>query len=167
MHKSFVRTAFAFSLLGAALSAQALSVYVVSAGPVEFGVHDITQYETVIKSAVEYPLPNFTRYVFQDYFPPSYPESKSYQYFYDGGVINLSVVGDTWTLKPTIMGSLGEMKGSGTIHTLYIPGEQSGFDLYSMTFLSGDIHSSAVPEPASLAALGVGLVAIVRRRKRS
>lgn len=87
-----------------------------------------------------------------------------------GGVLVGSAIEDSSTLVRTFTGSLAA--GDYYARVTSIGGFRSGYEpnapYYTMGgyFLSGNIPQ-AVPEPASLAALGLGALALMRRRRKA
>lgn len=79
------------------------------------------------------------------------------------GFDNVTFSGPLVTSRYTVTGSQGF--GFGFANGTSLP--NGGFSYSSSFSASGDYTINAVPEPASMAALGIGALALLRRRRRA
>lgn len=168
-----LRPAVSLAAIGIALAAHAASVSLVSAGSYAFDPIDsnlFTQDETVLLSAVS-PLPALTTLHVDGVYSPfsttaTYSSGSgtlildlAYENTSVGGV-GVSTDSGTWTVSGGT-GAYANMMGGGSYSISY----NAGNNMFSSTTVVGDIQ--AVPEPATMTALSLGAIALLRRRKLS
>lgn len=162
-----LRTSLLTAAFGLALSAHAVSIFVTSHGtgandPI---TQDLIQNETVIQqSGGLTPYSTLTL----DTETSTLPLTGTGTYTGAGGTLTFtyaltepSLLGDAQSASGTWTAT-GSNMGSGTL-SITLLSATSGFE--TGTLFAGSYQ--AVPEPASLAALGVGALGLLRRRKRA
>lgn len=160
------------AVMAVALAAHAVSVNIVSVGtftedPMNSDI--VTQDENVLYSSLAgLPVPGSTLHVdgmLNPYvFTATYSSANGdlvLDFMFENqvvGGIGVSTDSGTWSYKSGT-GSFANLSGGGSYSINY-----NGLaDNYSSTSIVGNVE--AVPEPASIAALGVGAIALMRRRK--
>jgi hypothetical protein len=58
-----------------------------------------------------------------------------------------------------------EQEYTRTLSASFVPGDRAGVGIWGTLARMDNFRAEAVPEPATLAALGLGLAALLRRRK--
>lgn len=167
----YLRTTFSFTALGAAFAAQAISMSLVSSGSFAFDGADpnlFTQDEKVLISDLgAYPALDLLHVdgVYDPFSTVATYTSGSGSLTLDLMYENTSVGGfgvstdsGTWTIRSGT-GSYVDLTGSGSYSISY----NAGDDQFASTTVVGDIE--AVPEPATLVALSLGALGLLRRRK--
>jgi hypothetical protein len=160
------------AVMAVALAAHAVSVNIVSVGSYTedpMNPDHLTQDESVLFSSLGgFPVPGSTLHIDGMLNPYAFTAT----YSSANGDLVLDFVYDT-----TVVGGIGVSTDSGTWSYVSGTGAFAGMmgmgsysinynalaNNYASTSIVGDID--AVPEPASMAALGVGAIAFMRRRK--
>lgn len=169
------KTLFLIPLAALSAASNAIPVNLVSAGsyvvdPVDANL--LTQTETVYVSQVG-ALPTLTSLVVASDFNPS-PSVQTATYTGASGALTLS-----FAYANTVVGDFGVSTDSGTWSYVSGTGSYTGLsgmgsyaisynadaNNFSTTQVVGNLQT--VPEPASMAALGLGAAALLRRRKKS
>ena len=168
------KTLVILALAAVSTAAHAVSIDLVSAGTYTTDATNanlVTQNETVYVSHVG-TLPSLTSLVVASDFGAS-PIAQTATYTSGSGTLSLML-----TYSGTVVGDFGVSTDSGTWSYLSGTGSYanlSGMGSYAISYNADDNNFSttqvvgnvqAVPEPASMAALAVGAVALLRRRKR-
>jgi hypothetical protein len=168
-----LRTAFALVALGATLAAQAVTIGLSSVGKTDFNPDPVTIDENVINQQGGFGVLSVLHI---DVNNGPFPISLSGIYTGAGGSLSFdgtfidganaggsqSVYG-TWTYTGGT-GTYANLTGSGTLAVVVDTSNPSGIE-DSYTTFRGNLE--AVPEPASMAVLGVGALGLLRRRRKA
>ncbi len=169
-----LRTSLVVAALGAALSAQAVTIFLVSHGTGALDVNNnFVQNEKVLVQTGGFGA--LTSLV-QTSDNTNFPNGSTGEYSGAGGTLDYSYVISDVTSNgafQSVDGAWTYTGGTGTYANLPGGGGTLAFtiDLSSGepdetgTVFSGDLQ--AVPEPASMAVLGVGALGLLRRRKKA